>query len=83
MPIQNNQSLIDYERIEKALFYIEENFLSQPILKKSRQSVHLSEYHFERLFKRWAGTSPQRVLAFSHEGIRQRSSHKIERCSLK
>ena len=26
--------------------------------------MHLSEYHFDRLFKRWAGTSPQRFLHF-------------------
>lgn len=64
MTTQNNQSVIDYERIEKALFYIEKNFLSQPNLKEIAESVHLSEYHFERLFKRWAGTSPQRFLHF-------------------
>jgi AraC family transcriptional regulator of adaptative response/methylated-DNA-[protein]-cysteine methyltransferase len=64
MPTEHKQSLIDYERIEKALSYIEKNFLAQPSLAEIAESVHLSDYHFDRLFKRWAGTSPQRFLHF-------------------
>ena len=33
-------------------------------MKEIADSVHLSEYHFERLFSRWAGTSPQRFVRF-------------------
>lgn len=58
------QALIDYERIEQALHFIEKNTLRQPSLKEIADSVHLSEFHFERLFSRWAGTSPQRFLRY-------------------
>ncbi len=37
---------------------------SQPTLAQIAQSVHLSQYHFDRLFKRWAGISPIRFLHF-------------------
>jgi AraC family transcriptional regulator of adaptative response/methylated-DNA-[protein]-cysteine methyltransferase len=54
----------DYARIEKAILFIEKNFSRQPSLEEIAQSVYLSEYHFQRLFKRWAGISPKRFLQF-------------------
>jgi AraC family transcriptional regulator of adaptative response/methylated-DNA-[protein]-cysteine methyltransferase len=48
----------DYKRIEKAIRYLETNFKSQPTLAQIAESVHLSKYHFDRIFKRWAGISP-------------------------
>ena len=58
------QSQIDYRRIEKALHFIEENATRQPALKEIASHVNLSEFHFERLFSRWAGTTPQRFLRY-------------------
>src|SRR5262245_63099930 len=55
---------LDYERVERALEFIGENFLRQPALGEIAHSVSLSEYHFERLFKRWAGTTPRRFVHF-------------------
>jgi AraC family transcriptional regulator of adaptative response/methylated-DNA-[protein]-cysteine methyltransferase len=54
----------DYERIERAIVYLEQNFRNQPSLEEVAQSVHLSKYHFQRLFKRWAGISPKQFLQF-------------------
>ena len=54
----------DYNRIEKAIKFIENNFLSQPNLKDIAAHVGLSEYHFQRLFSRWVGISPKRFLQF-------------------
>lgn len=54
----------DYNKIEKAISFIEENFRSQPDLEQIAASVHLSKYHFDRLFKRWAGVSPLQFLKF-------------------
>lgn len=53
-----SQQSDDYKRIEKAIQYLEANFKSQPTLGKIAESVHLSKYHFDRMFKRWAGISP-------------------------
>lgn len=54
----------DYGRIEAAIHYLEENFQTQPTLAEIASHVGLSEYHFQRLFSRWAGTSPKRFLQF-------------------
>src|SRR5208283_459092 len=52
----------DYQRIEKAILFLERNFRKQPELKEIARAASLSEYHFQRLFKRWAGISPKRFL---------------------
>lgn len=54
----------DYQKVEKAIQFIEAHFKSQPSLDQIAQSVHLSKYHFDRLFKRWAGISPIQFLQF-------------------
>jgi len=54
----------DYQRIERAILFIENNFQSQPTLREIAGAVSLSEHHFQRLFKRWAGISPKRFLQF-------------------
>jgi len=52
----------DYQRIASAIQYIEENASAQPSLTDIAASIHLSEYHFQRLFQRWVGISPKRFL---------------------
>jgi AraC family transcriptional regulator of adaptative response/methylated-DNA-[protein]-cysteine methyltransferase len=54
----------DYQRIEQAILYIEEHYKDQPSLEDVAANVGLSEYHFQRLFTRWAGVSPKRFLQF-------------------
>jgi len=58
------QASDDYDRIEKAIKFIEKNFSTQPDLKEIAAHVGLSEYHFQRLFSRWVGISPKRFLQF-------------------
>lgn len=53
-----------YERIAKAIAFMRQNYLDQPDLATIAQHVHLSEYHFQRLFTRWAGISPKRFLQY-------------------
>ncbi len=59
-----SQALVDYDRVETAIKFIENNFYSQPTLKEIAGRIHLSEYHFQRLFSRWVGISPKRFLQF-------------------
>ncbi len=54
----------DYQRVEQAIKFLEENFHRQPPLAEIADSVNLSEYHFQRLFSRWVGISPKRFLQF-------------------
>ena len=58
------QQTIDYQRIEQAIRFIEQNFQRQPSLKEIAEAVNLSEFHFDRMFTKWAGTSPQRFMRF-------------------
>ena len=54
----------DYHRIEKAIVYLEENFRDQPNLQELAEYTNMSPFHFQRMFKRWAGISPKRFLQF-------------------
>ncbi len=55
---------INYQRIEQAIQYLEKNFQRQPELEEVAEKVHLSPFHFQRLFTEWAGISPKRFLQF-------------------
>ncbi len=54
----------DYTRIEAAIRYLENNADRQPDLQEVAAHIGLSEYHFQRLFTRWAGISPKRFLQY-------------------
>jgi len=54
----------DYLRIEQAILYLENHYKDQPSLEEVAASIGLSEFHFQRIFTRWAGISPKRFLQF-------------------
>ena len=56
---QNN-----FSRIAKAIGYIKENFKSQPGLEEVAEQIHVSPFHFQRLFTEWAGVSPKKFLQY-------------------
>jgi AraC family transcriptional regulator of adaptative response/methylated-DNA-[protein]-cysteine methyltransferase len=58
----------DYERIERAIRYLEKNYQHQPGLKALARGAGLSEFHFQRLFRRWAGISPKRFVQYLTAG---------------
>ena len=66
MNIRTNytQSSEDYLRIEQAILYLENHYREQPSLEDVAANIGLSEFHFQRLFTRWAGVSPKRFLQF-------------------
>ncbi len=57
--------MLDYQRIEQAIRFIRENFQDQPDLDEIAKQIHLSPFHFQRLFKEWAGVSPKKFLQFT------------------
>ena len=62
----------DYGRIEQAILYLEHHYKDQPALDDVAANIGLSEYHFQRLFTRWAGVSPKRFLQFlTKEGAKE------------
>ena len=55
---------INYVRIERALQFLEQHFQRQPSLEEVAAHVHLSPFHFQRMFSEWAGVTPKRFLKF-------------------
>ena len=55
----------DFQRIEQAIRFIRENFRDQPDLDEIARQIHLSPFHFQRLFKEWAGVSPKKFLQYT------------------
>lgn len=60
----NEQEYINYNRIAEAIEYIQQNYTEQPSLDKIAKKVHLSPFHFQKMFTDWAGVSPKKFLQF-------------------
>lgn len=58
------QEHINFQRIAKAIEYMRQHFTNQPELADVAEQVHLSPYHFQRMFTEWAGTSPKKFLQY-------------------
>jgi AraC family transcriptional regulator, regulatory protein of adaptative response / methylated-DNA-[protein]-cysteine methyltransferase len=51
-------------RIAAAIAYIVDHYQEQPSLETMAAASGLSAFHFQRVFKRWAGISPKRFLQY-------------------
>ncbi|HMN30385.1 MAG TPA: methylated-DNA--[protein]-cysteine S-methyltransferase [Caldilineaceae bacterium] len=54
----------DYQRIAEAIEYLDTNYRNQPELDDLAAHLHLSPFHLQRLFTRWAGISPKRFVQY-------------------
>ena len=60
----NEQQVINYQRIEEAIHFIHQNISLQPNLAQVAAHVHVSPYHFQKIFTAWAGVSPKVFLQY-------------------
>ncbi|MGZ8541627.1 MAG: bifunctional helix-turn-helix domain-containing protein/methylated-DNA--[protein]-cysteine S-methyltransferase [Chitinophagaceae bacterium] len=60
----NLQEQTNFSRIAEAIGYIKDNFKTQPGLEDVAEKIHLSPFHFQRLFTEWAGVSPKKFLQY-------------------
>ncbi|MEJ7611195.1 MAG: methylated-DNA--[protein]-cysteine S-methyltransferase [Ferruginibacter sp.] len=60
----NPQGNLNYDRIAAAIRYIGANFKTQPNLDEVAAHVHLSPFHFQKMFTDWAGVSPKKFLQY-------------------
>jgi AraC family transcriptional regulator of adaptative response/methylated-DNA-[protein]-cysteine methyltransferase len=58
------QDAANYNRIASAIHYISEHFKNQPGLDDIAASVHMSPFHFQRMFTEWAGVSPKKFVQY-------------------
>jgi len=56
--------ITNYDRIATAIDYIKTHFKEQPDLNEVAEKIHLSPFHFQRLFTDWAGVSPKKFLQY-------------------
>jgi len=58
------QTQIDYARVEQAIGYIAANLAQQPTLDEIAAAVHVSPFHFQRMFVKWAGVTPKQFMRY-------------------
>lgn len=74
----------DYLRIRDAIHFVAAHRLDQPSLEELSKYLHLSEYHLQRLFTRWAGVSPKSFLQYltKEHAKRMLRQHSVNECAL-
>ena len=61
-----SQAFVDsreFARMTRAIEFIEREFRRQPKLAEIARHVGLSDFHFNRMFRRWTGLTPKQYLA--------------------
>ncbi|MGL4650218.1 MAG: bifunctional transcriptional activator/DNA repair enzyme AdaA [Caldilineaceae bacterium] len=54
----------DYALVAEAIDYLQANYREQPSLDDLAAHLHVSPFHLQRLFTRWAGISPKRFVQY-------------------
>lgn len=62
--MMKSQQELDYERIAEAITFLKNNFKAHPKLEEAAEHVHLSPFHFQRMFQDWAGVTPKQFLQY-------------------
>ncbi|RYY28173.1 MAG: methylated-DNA--[protein]-cysteine S-methyltransferase [Chitinophagaceae bacterium] len=60
----SEQSGVDFNRMADAIDYLKCNFTNQPDLETVAKQVHLSPFHFQRMFREWVGVSPKQFVQY-------------------
>lgn len=62
MPDTATEQHPTYQRMARAIAYMQAHYQQQPSLQDVAASVHLSPQHFQRVFSQWAGVSPKKFI---------------------
>ncbi|NJD31771.1 MAG: helix-turn-helix domain-containing protein, partial [Gammaproteobacteria bacterium] len=65
----------NFERIARAIEFISRHAVDQPSLARIAEQAGMSEYHFARVFRRWAGISPKQLVQRLSLEAAKRSLH--------
>lgn len=58
------QQEIDEERMKAAILFLARNYTKQPKLDEIAEQVHLSSFHFQRMFQKWVGVTPKQFVQY-------------------
>lgn len=58
------QQEIDDERMKAAILFLVRNYTKQPKLDEIAEQVHLSSFHFQRMFQEWVGVTPKQFVQY-------------------
>ncbi len=58
------QQELNYQRVASAISFFRDNYKSQPKLEDVAEHVHLSPFHFQRMFQEFAGVTPKQFLQY-------------------
>jgi AraC family transcriptional regulator of adaptative response/methylated-DNA-[protein]-cysteine methyltransferase len=64
MQEMETQQEVNYNRIAEAIDFYRLNFKKQPDLEEVAEHIHISPFHFQRMFKEWAGVTPKQFLQY-------------------
>src|SRR5699024_1851450 len=62
--VMEEQQEINYQKIQEAIQFAVDNYTRQPTLEEIAEHIHLSPYHFQRVFSKWAGVSPKNLIQY-------------------
>jgi AraC family transcriptional regulator of adaptative response/methylated-DNA-[protein]-cysteine methyltransferase len=66
--MMETQNEFNYQRIAKAIDFLNINYKTQPSLEDAAEHVNMSQFHFQRIFKDWAGVTPKQFIQFLSVG---------------
>jgi len=58
------QQQIDDDRMKAAILFLVENYTTQPKLNEIASHVHMSSFHFQRMFQQWVGVTPKQFVQY-------------------
>lgn len=58
------QKQFDDERMQAAISFLVRNYTSQPKLNDIADHVHMSSFHFQRMFQEWVGVTPKQFVQY-------------------
>jgi len=58
----NEREQVNYQCIAESIEYVKANYKDQRSLDLLAENIHVSPFHFQRVFSEWAGDSPKKFL---------------------
>lgn len=59
-----DQKQYDDDRMEAAILFLVRNYTKQPKLNEVAEHVHMSSFHFQRMFRQWVGVTPKQFVQY-------------------